>query len=198
MTNFSLSRSEPPYYNQVRNQSSRQDHHAIHTGMKLFHGSASKIEFPKILDSVTAQDFGSGFYTTPDYAQAGRWMRLASRGHKCGYINIFEFDPATIGTLSLKVRDFHGATSEWVDFIHENRTGALHDHGFDIVSGPIPTDDIYELLDAYDRGRATKDSVIGAISRTDFSRQILFHTGRALMQLEYLGCRQIQNFNIGS
>lgn len=164
--------------------------------MKLFHGSASRIEFPKILESITAADFGSGFYTTPDYAQAGRWMRLASRGHKYGYINIFEFDPASVNTLNLKYRNFSDATAEWVDFIHENRTGKLHDHGFDIVAGPIPTDDIYELLDAYDRGYSSKERILEVSCRIDFSRQILFHTRRALMQLKYLGYREIRSLSV--
>ena len=49
--------------------------------MKLYNGSAFKIENPKILTSGFYKDFGYGFYCTNIEKQAKRWA--ATRGKMC-------------------------------------------------------------------------------------------------------------------
>ena len=160
--------------------------------MKLFHGSAEVIEFPKILTPHTPLDFGSGFYTTEEYAQANRWMRLASRHHQIGFINVFDFNEDDALTLGLAVKKFKTCDDEWIDFISHNHTDAYYDHGFDVVSGPLPDNDIYMALTSYEAGSIDKDELKKRLITRDLSSQCLFHTERALKLLHFVGYRRVR------
>lgn len=43
--------------------------------MRLYHGSTEMVATPQIRKPNRALDFGNGFYTTTDYAQAEQWAR---------------------------------------------------------------------------------------------------------------------------
>lgn len=164
----------------------------IEVFVKLFHGSNEVIEFPKILTPHTPLDFGSGFYTTSEYAQANRWMRLASRNHHTGFINIFEFNKDDALSLSLALKEFQSPDDEWIEFITRNHTDAYYDHGFDIVSGPLPDEDSYLALTSFEAGSMHLDKLKELLSRRDLSTQCLFHTERALRLLHFIGYRRIR------
>ncbi len=160
--------------------------------MKLFHGSNEVIEFPKILTPHTPLDFGSGFYTTAEYAQANRWMRLASRHHQAGFINIFEFNMDDALSLGLSIKEFQRPDDEWIEFVAHNHTDAYYDHGFDIVLGPLPDEDSYLALTSFEAGSMTLDKLKDLLLKRDLSSQCLFHTERALKLLHFIGYRRVR------
>lgn len=160
--------------------------------MKLFHGSNEIIEFPKILTPHTPLDFGSGFYTTPEYAQANRWMYLASRHHHTGFINIFEFNKDDAISLGLGIKEFDTANDEWIEFVAHNHTDAYYDHGFDIVLGPLPDEDSYLALTSFEAGNMQLEKLKALLLRRDLTTQCLFHTERALKLLHFIGYRRVR------
>ena len=46
--------------------------------MRLFHGSLERVVVPRIMprELYRPLDFGVGFYTTTDFEQASRWVRI--------------------------------------------------------------------------------------------------------------------------
>ena len=62
--------------------------------MILYHGSNVKVSQPKILNAERALDFGVGFYTTTDRAQAERWARrvAARNASERMIVNIYELE----------------------------------------------------------------------------------------------------------
>lgn len=59
-------------------------------------------------------------------------------------INTYEFDDRLLKSGTLKVKEFHGYSKEWAEFVFANRLsddgGSIHD--YDIVIGPIANDKV--------------------------------------------------------
>lgn len=65
--------------------------------MKVYHGSLEIVTNPEIRISDRTLDYGSGFYTTTDYAQARSWVeRRKNDGVDTGYINVYEISNMTL------------------------------------------------------------------------------------------------------
>lgn len=144
----------------------------------LYHGSDEIVEFPEIRKSKYAKDFSWGFYCTNDYEQAFRW---AKKNRNKGIVNKYSFQPSE----NLKVKRFKEMTDEWLDFIAQCRSGAVHD--YDIVEGPMADDTVWNYVN---------DFLNQEISRTAFweiakfkhpTHQISFHTLSALNCLTFEG-----------
>ena len=161
--------------------------------MKLFHGSKEIIEFPKILPSSTSSDFGNGFYTTPEYAQALRWMHVAARNRAAGFISIFNFTLQDAVDVGLQVKMFSAPDEDFVRFVFKCHTDANWEHGYDIVLGPLPDDCGYQDFNRFESGAFGEKELIKRLSKRDFAHQCLFHTAKALKLLEFVGFRKIRH-----
>lgn len=160
--------------------------------MKIFHGSKEIIEFPKILPSLTSSDFGTGFYTTPEYAQAVRWMHVAARNRTAGFISIFNFALQDALDVGLQIKTFTTPDEEFVRFVCKCHTDAYWEHGYDIVSGPLPDDRGYQDFTRFESGVFGEQELKKRLSKRDFSHQCLFHTTKALNLLKFVGFRRIR------
>ena len=92
--------------------------------MKLYNGSAFKIENPKILTSGFYKDFGYGFYCTNIEKQAKRWAATRGKQH---IVNVYSY----VEDENLKILKFDNMTEEWLDFVIDCRKGIEHE--YDIV-----------------------------------------------------------------
>jgi hypothetical protein len=72
--------------------------------MKIYHGSYTEIQRPKILKNRFSKDFGAGFYCTEIEEQAVRW---ASR-YEVAVVSIYEYIP----DKSLKILVFKEMNEE--------------------------------------------------------------------------------------
>lgn len=104
----------------------------------LYHGTsrsvANAIREDGILlsKSRASLDFGAGFYTTTNLAQAERWA--ARMFKESGEVLHFR---VPISELSkFRARNFSSADSAWESFVRWNR-GMKGRHEFDIVNGPM-------------------------------------------------------------
>ena len=155
--------------------------------MKLYHGSHIKVKNPKIITSSRMGDFGRGFYTTSSLEQARRWAQIRAKQEElsAGIVTVFEVPDNLFEHPELRMKIFEIADEEWLDFVLANRKDVNFDHEFDIVSGPVADDRVYVCLNMLEDGLADRATVIKKLKAYVLADQILFHTAKSLLFLEY-------------
>jgi hypothetical protein len=146
--------------------------------MILYHGSDQVVEFPEIRRARYTKDFSWGFYCTNDPDQAARW---AARGNGRGVVNRYRFTEDS----SLSVLRFAEMTDQWLDFIAQCRSGAVHH--YDIVEGPMADDTIWNYVNDYLAGNISREAFWVLAKFKHPTHQISFHTLAALSCLTYEG-----------
>ena len=144
--------------------------------MKLYNGSAFKIENPKILTSGFYKDFGYGFYCTNIEKQAKRWAATRGKQH---IVNVYSY----VEDKNLNILKFDNMTEEWLDFVIDCRKGIEHE--YDIVEGPMADDTIWNFVNDYLSGNISKAVFWEYAKFKHPSHQISFHSMRALECLTY-------------
>ena len=161
--------------------------------MKLYHGSHIEVENPKIITSARVGDFGRGFYTTSSLEQARRWAQIRARQEEvsAGIVTVFDVPDNLFEHPALRIRTFETADAEWLDFVLANRSNVDFDHEFDIVMGPVANDRVYVCLNMLEDGLADRETVIKKLKTYVLADQILFHTAKSLLFLEYAAAESV-------
>ena len=159
--------------------------------MRLFHGSLSRVESPRIMprELYRPLDFGTGFYTTTDFEQASKWVRIRlgrNRESDIGFVMAYDFDESLLASGALNVKQINGVSAEWLNFIAANRLQCNVAHGYDIVIGPVANDRVYTVLNLYEGGFIDERSAIDRMKAYRLADQVLFHTEKALSGLKHL------------
>lgn len=141
----------------------------------IFHGGYSEIKIPKIISGKYAKDFGTGFYCTELEEQAIRWAKRFDTS----VVNRYDFTP----DAALKVLIFEEMTEIWLDFVITCRSGKIHD--YDIVSGPMANDQVYNYISDYINGVLTKEQFWVLAKFKHPTHQICFCTEAALKSLTF-------------
>jgi len=154
--------------------------------MILYHGSNMVVERPKLLEPTRLLDFGAGFYTTTNRAQATSFckkvcLRMRSRS---GVVSVYDFD-LPLAQKSLRVLEFKAANEEWLDFVAANRLGKPLRMKWDIVIGPVANDTIYRTFVAYETGFYTKQQTLEQLKIRKLYNQVTFKTEEALSLLNF-------------
>lgn len=162
--------------------------------MQLYHGSIEVIDQPKILDQQRLLDFGKGFYTTTNKEQAERWAAIKQkRAVKTtkAFVTVFELDELLLKNDTLKLKLFIQADEEWLDFIIHNRSidSAAE---YDLVSGPVANDTLYQTLTLYEAGILTKKETIARLKVHPLFDQVSFHSHKALEHLKYINAYPVK------
>ena len=156
--------------------------------MKLYHGSYAEVRNPKILTSARVGDFGNGFYTTSNMEQARRWAEIRARQTKTpnGAVTVFEVPDSLFTHPELTIKTFLKADHNWLDFVMANRQDTTFEHHFDLVRGPVADDRVYVCLNALENGTADRATVLRRLKTFVLADQILFHTAKSMLFLEYV------------
>lgn len=142
----------------------------------LYHGSSFKVEKPKILTSGFYKDFGYGFYCTNIEKQAKRWAIVKGKKH---IVNVYSYEE----DVKLNVLQFDDMTEEWLDFVINCRRGI--EHSYDIVSGPMADDTIWDYIEDYIEGKITREAFWVLVKFKYPTHQIVFATEQALQCLTF-------------
>ena len=155
--------------------------------MKLYHGSHIEVKNPKILTSSRIGDFGRGFYTTSHLEQARRWaqIRAIQEDLSAGVVTVFDVPDQLFIHPELRIKTFETADEEWLDFVLANRKNVDFEHEFDLIIGPVADDRVYVCLNMLEDGLADRETVIKKLKTYVLADQILFHTAKSLLFLEY-------------
>lgn len=106
--------------------------------MRLLHGSNTEIVKPDLAMCQSRNDFGRGFYLTPQWQRAYLMAkRRAGRDGGQPVINPFLFYERAAIKHGLNIKRFKGFSAEWTKFIIFNRTAPNFRHDYDIVIGPV-------------------------------------------------------------
>ena len=146
--------------------------------MKLYNGSAFKIENPKISTSGFYKDFGYGFYCTNIEKQAKRWAATRGKQH---IVNVYSY----VEDKNLNILKFDNMTEEWLDFVVNCRRGKMHT--YDIVEGPMADDQIWDYVEDYTADKISKEAFWALVKFKYPTHQIVFCTEEALQTLHYEG-----------
>ena len=155
--------------------------------MKLYHGSHIEVKNPKILTSSRIGDFGRGFYTTSHLEQARRWaqIRALQEDLSAGLVTVFDVPDQLFIHPELRIKTFETTDEEWLDFVLANRKNVDFEHEFDLVIGPVADDRVYVCLNMLEDGLADRETVIKKLKTYVLADQILFHTAKSLLFLNY-------------
>lgn len=90
--------------------------------MRLLHGSYTEILTPDLTKCKGKNDFGKGFYLTPNWKRAWQMGKRSTflHGGKIT-VNAFLFYPNIGEKKGLQIKIFEGFTTEWAKFILQNR-----------------------------------------------------------------------------
>jgi hypothetical protein len=148
--------------------------------MRVYHGSATAITRPCVITGKYPKDFGEGFYCTALREQAVRW---ANR-YDTPVVSAYDY----VSAENLSVCDFAAMTEAWLDFIVACRQGVPH--GYDIVSGAMANDQIYNYIADYVAGILTREQfwVLAQFKRP--THQIAFCTPAALACLTFAAAEE--------
>lgn len=161
--------------------------------MIVYHGGTVPIETPKILQSERMLDFGEGFYTTFNRAQADRWSQnvAAKRKLNVRFITEYEFD-LEAAKKELAVIAFDKPDDKWLEFVCLNRSGKTPGIPYDVAIGPVADDQVYTVVVLYEQGALSKEAAIMELKVRELYNQVLFHTEKSLKY-----CRYIRHTEIG-
>jgi hypothetical protein len=144
--------------------------------MEIFHGGYTKVDVPQIVKGRYAKDFGTGFYCTELKEQAIRWARRFETPE----VNVYDFSADT----KLKMLVFSEMTETWLDFVVSCRAG--NEHGYDIVSGPMANDQIYNYISDYTNGILTREQFWVLAKFKHPTHQICFCSNQALRCIKFI------------
>ena len=146
--------------------------------MLVYHGGSVQIKEIDLQKCRPYTDFGRGFYVTKYKTHAENWAKRSGKQHNNGFVTTFNYIESQFTDYICKKKKFDGYTSEWLDFIVNNRNeesiGQAHD--YDIVEGPVANDKVQNRLHNYLRGEITKDNFLKELEYHEETHQVCFCT----------------------
>jgi len=154
--------------------------------MDVFHGTNIKIEKPKIINRFKTLDFGEGFYTTENEAQARDFaVRVYERRipQLTPIVNCYRFteDINKFSVLAFSVPD-----EQWLDFVVARRKGIAVGKKYDLVTGPVANDDVFGTIVLYEAGQLDKEGAIKRLKVKKLFNQVVFCSEHALSNLIFI------------
>lgn len=160
--------------------------------MILYHGSNMIVETPKLIEQNRFLDFGYGFYTTTNKAQAENFAKkVVVRRGGIPIVNIYEIDEK-VGNELLKIKRFNAPDEEWLDFVSAHRNGTYDKEQFDLIIGAVANDDVYRTLQVYSSGLLTKAQALEALKIKKLFDQYVFATNEAISLLKFINSEEVR------
>lgn len=156
--------------------------------MILYHASPFIIEKPDVYHSRDFLDFGKGFYLTTIREQAERYaVRFLRRGQKA-YINEYILDD---DLSEYRIKEFEKYDEAWLEYVGICRKGIQGDI-YDIVSGGIADDKVFNTIDLYFAGEMSKEDALGRLSFELPNHQIcILNQNVILSHLKFKGAVEV-------
>lgn len=158
--------------------------------MLVYHGSFLESKEPEIIKAEYGRDFGFAFYTTDIKEQAERWaIRKAKIKNRLNsdnvqpIVNVYEWD---CKDTPISIKEFEGASMEWLDMVLACRSNLSFTHNYDIVIGKIADDNVGETVSYVMQGIMRKEDAIERLKFEKINNQIAFCTCEALKILKFV------------
>lgn len=156
--------------------------------MILYHGSNLAASKPRLIRQNRFLDFGYGFYTTTNRAQAVSFAGKVARRRKAGRptVSIYELDEIAAFS-ACEVLQFDMPDESWLDFVSDNRAGAYRGKSYDFIFGPVADDDVYRTFALYTAGLLTKTQTLEQLKIKKLYNQLVVATEKGLSYLHFTG-----------
>ena len=163
--------------------------------MFLYHGSNLTVSEPRLVEQNRFLDFGYGFYTTTNKAQAIAFADKVTKRRKEGVptVSIYEIDEVKAFSECSVLR-FDAPNEAWLDFVSENRDGRYNGEAYDFIYGPVANDDVYTTFTLYTAGVLTKEQTIEALKVKKLYNQLVLTSTKALSYLKFSGTVSEEEF----
>ena len=156
--------------------------------MELYHASTEIVEEPRIFNRYPTLDFGTGFYTTMNEAQACEFAsKVFVRRGKTGrpVVNVYDYDELT-ARETCEFLLFRAPDKDWLEFVVHNRSnGRSPDCPADIIVGPVANDDVFATVALYESGLISEHEALQRFKVKDLFNQVLFCNEKALSFLRF-------------
>lgn len=139
--------------------------------MIVCHGSDSAIEKPLVSVGRENLDFGKGFYVTPIRRQAELWAGRKTRLGRNGIVSIYDFNTNDLD-LACKVKRFDSYDKKWLDFVMECRNGSPEYRDYDVISGGIANDRVFNTIELFTSGLISEDEALNRLRYEKPNNQI--------------------------
>ena len=156
--------------------------------MIVYHGSNIVVDKPRLISQNRALDFGKGFYTTENEAQAISFAEKVYRRRKDGepLVSIYEIDEKT-AFAACSVLRFDFADEFWLDFVSAHRNRSYSGKIYELTYGPVANDDIYLTFQLYASGELSKEETISRLKIKKLYNQLVLSSERAISYLNFKG-----------
>ena len=149
--------------------------------MTVFHGSICEERTPDLSQSKKNIEFGPGFYVTTIRHQPERWAKRKSV-RLGGEAVVTEFNMLDDWS-EYRVKTFPEASVEWLDFVCACRNGSTPYTNYDIISGKVANDKVYQAIDMYRRGIWDASRTLTEITYYEDSQQTAINNASAIAAL---------------
>ena len=163
--------------------------------MLVYHGSNIEVEKPRIVIPNRNLDYGSGFYTTMNLAQAESFANNVvnrNEGRGIPTVSYYEVDYDKI-LRELSVLKFDNPDEKWLDFVYTNRIGIYTGILYDIVIGPVANDSVYRVFRLFENGDIDRETAIKRLKVTKLFDQMTFRTDKAIAELRFIKSEVVVN-----
>ena len=160
--------------------------------MKVFHGTNTVIEQPKIINRFKTLDFGEGFYTTENENQARDFaVKVCERRSPSlsPVVNCYEFNE---DFNKFSVLKFDAPDEKWLDFVVERRKGIALNPKYDLIMGAVANDDVFGTILLYEAGQLDKESAIKRFKVKTLHNQIVFCNELVLNSLTFIKSYKVE------
>ena len=156
--------------------------------MIVYHGSNVVVSEPKLIKQNRFLDFGFGFYTTTNKAQAIAFADKVTRRRREGAmcVNIYEIDE-TRAFSECNLLRFDQPDEAWLNFVSDNRSGNYSGQDYDFIFGPVANDDVYTTFALYAAGVLTKEQTLETLKIKKLYDQLVLSSEKALSYLKFAG-----------
>jgi hypothetical protein len=160
----------------------------VKLSMILYHGSNVVVSEPRLIEQNRFLDFGFGFYTTTNKAQAIGFAKKVLKNRKSGEmtVNIYEIDEVR-AFAECSILRFESPDETWLDFVSDNRSGKYTGETYDFIFGPVANDDVYTTFTLYTAGVLTKEQTLEALKIKKLYNQLVLTSEKALSYLKFVG-----------
>lgn len=156
--------------------------------MIIYHGSNLTVSEPRLVKQNRFLDFGFGFYTTTNKAQAiGFAVKVYKRrGEGVETVSVYELDE-NLAFSQCSLLRFDEPNEAWLDFVSLNRSGEYSGEKYDFIFGPVANDDVYTTFTLYTSGILTKEQTLEALKIKKLYNQLVITSEKGLSYLKFLG-----------
>ena len=151
--------------------------------MFFYHGTNDLIGDIDLNKCRLRTDFGRGFYISSKLSPAREWAIGKSGFSGTSTVMRYEISKDIWNDGSLNILRFDHPSQQWLDFIRDNRRvnpvnafSSEPRHTYDVVSGPIATDKIADVVALYCLGRVSAEDAISKVKALPSVFQLSLHT----------------------